>query len=100
MSEIKNNYLEAHYSTETKVKRPKLVAAEAPASLPKQILFSNQDADKRMQQINTDIYEGAKKEKTKNDFDKKLYFKIFGGITLLTAGIAGIYKIRNFFRKS
>ena len=100
MSEINNNYLEAHYSTETKVKRPKLVAAEAPASLPKQILFSNQDADKRMQQINTDIYEGAKKEKAKNDFDKKLYFKIFGGITLLTAGIAGIYKIRNFFRKS
>ena len=100
MSEINNNYLEAHYSTETKVKRPKLVAAEAPASLPKQILFSNQDADKRMQQINTDIYEGAKKEKTKNDFDKKLYFKIFGGVTLLTAGIAGIYKIRNFFRKS
>lgn len=100
MSEINNNYLEAHYSTETKVKRPKLVAAEAPASLPKQVLFSNQDADKRMQQINTDIYEGAKKEKTKNDFDKKLYFKIFGGITLLTAGIAGVYKIRNFFRKS
>lgn len=100
MSEINNNYLEAHYSTETKVKRPKLVAAEAPASLPKQVLFSNQDADKKMQQINTDIYEGAKKEKTKNDFDKKLYFKIFGGITLLTAGIAGIYKIRNFFRKS
>lgn len=100
MSEINNNYLEAHYSTETKVKRPKLVAAEAPASLPKQVLFSNQDADKRMQQINTDIYEGAKKEKAKNDFDKKLYFKIFGGVTLLTAGIAGIYKIRNFFRKS
>lgn len=100
MSEIKNNYLEGHYSTETKVKRPKVVAAEAPASLPKQVLFSNQDADKRMQQINTDIYEGAKKEKAKNDFDKKLYFKIFGGITLLTAGIAGIYKIRNFFRKS
>ena len=100
MSEINNNYLEAHYSTETKVKRPKLVAAEAPASLPKQILFSNQDADKRMQQINTDIYEGAKKEKTKNDFDKKLYFKIFGGITLLTAGIAGVHRIRNFFRKS
>ena len=100
MSEIKNNYLEGHYSTETKVKRPNIVAAEAPAILPKQKLFSNQDADKKMQQINTDIYEGAKKEKTKNDFNKKLYFKIFGGITLLTAGIAGVYKIRNFFRKS
>ena len=47
MSEIKNNYLEGHYSTETKVKRPKIVAAEAPAILPKQTLFSNKDADKR-----------------------------------------------------
>ncbi len=100
MSEINNNYLEAHYSTETKVKRPKVVAAEAPAILPKHKLFSNKDADKKMQKINTDIYEGAKKEKTKNDFNKKLYFKIFGGITLLTAGIAGVHKIRNFFRKS
>ena len=100
MSEINNNYLEGHYSTETKVKRPKVTAAEAPASLPKRVLFSNEDANKRMQQINTDIYEGAKKEKAKNDFDKKLYFKIFGGVTLLTAGIAGVYKIRNFFRKS
>ena len=53
-----------------------------------------------MQQINTDIYEGAKKEKAKNDFDKKLYFKIFGGVALFSAGIAGVYKIRNFFRKS
>ena len=100
MSEIKNNYLEGHYSTEIKVKRPKIVAAEAPAILPKQTLFSNKDADKRIQQINTDIYEGAKKEKTKNDFNKKLYFKIFGGVVLLSAGIAGVYKIRNFFRKS
>ena len=100
MSEINNNYLEAHYSTETKVKRPKVVAAEAPAILPKHKLFSNKDADKKMQKINTDIYEGAKKEKTKNDFDKKLYFKIFGGVALFSAGIAGVYKIRNFFRKS
>lgn len=100
MSEIKNNYLEGHYSTETRVKRPKIVAAEAPAILPKQTLFSNKDADKRIQQINTDIYEGAKKEKTKNDFNKKLYFKIFGGVALFSAGIAGVYKIRNFFRKS
>ena len=94
MSEINNNYLEGHYSTETKVKRPKIVVADAPASLPKQVLFSNKDADKRMQQINTDIYEGAKKEKSKNEFNKSLFFKIFGGVTLATAGIAGICRIR------
>ena len=100
MSEIKNNYLEGHYSTETKVKRPKIVAAEAPAILPKQTLFSNKDADKRMQQINTDIYEGAIMEQTQYHLNKKLYFKIFGGVALFSAGIAGVYKIRNFFRKS
>ena len=42
----------------------------------------------------------TKKEKAKNDFNKSLYFKIFGGVALATAGIAGINKIRDFFRKS
>ena len=37
--------------------------------------------------INTDIYQGTKKEKAKNDFNKSLYFKIFGGVALATAGI-------------
>jgi len=92
------NMIEAHYSTETKVKRPQ-ITAEAPSKVPKHALFSDKEATKRVQKINTDIYEGAKKEKTKNDFNKSLYFKIFGGVTLLTAGIAGIYKIRKYFKK-
>ena len=65
----------------------------------------------RFAKVNTDIHpiDDSKLKKelgnvvriaSKNDFNKKLYFKIFGGITLLTAGIAGVYKIRNFFRKS
>ena len=92
--------IEAHYTTDTKIKRTKTAAAEAPAVLPKHTLFSEQDAGNKIRAINTDIYEGAKKEKTKNDFNKALYFKIFGGVTLLTAGIAGVHKIRKFFRKS
>lgn len=39
MTEINNNILEGHYSTETKVKRPKITVAEAPAALPKHTLF-------------------------------------------------------------
>ena len=92
--------LEAHYTTESKVNRPKSMVAEAPAMLPKHNLFSNKEADKRIYAINSDIYEGAKKEQKKNEFDKALYFKIFGGVTLLTAGIAGVDRIRNFFKKS
>ena len=93
MSEI-NNILEGHYSNETKVKRPKITAAEAPAVLPKRTLFSEQEAKIRLNEINTDIYQGAKKEKSKNEFNKSLYFKIFGGVALTAAGIAGIYKFR------
>ena len=92
--------IEAHYSTDTKVKRTKTGAIEAPAVLPKHQLFSDSIANQKINSINTDIYEGAKKEKKKHEFNKSLYFKIFGGVTLLTAGIAGIYKIKNFFRKS
>lgn len=39
MTEINKNILEGHYSTETKVKRPKITVAEAPAALPKHTLF-------------------------------------------------------------
>lgn len=92
--------IDAHYSTDMKVKRPVVKATDAPLSIPKHKLFSTQEADKKIKSINTDIYEGAQKEKAKNDFKKSLYFKIFGGIVLLTAGIAGLRRIRNFFRKS
>lgn len=92
--------IEAHYTTETKVKRPINTVAEAPAALPKHHLFSDKDAQQKINSINTDIYEGTKKEKTKHEFNKSLYFKIFGGVALFTAGIAGISKIRSFFRKS
>lgn len=95
-----NENIDAHYSTNMKVKRPAIKAADAPFSVPKNKLFSNQDADIKIRSINTDIYEGAQKEKAKNDFKKSIYFKIFGGIALLTAGIAGLRRIQNFFRKS
>ena len=92
--------IEAHYSTETKVKPPKLIA-EAPGTIPKHQVFSDIEATKKFQTINNDIYEGTKKEKKKkNEFNKSLYLKIMGGVALLAAVIAGIGKIRKFFRKS
>lgn len=93
MSEI-NNILEGHYSTETKVKRPNVTAAEAPAVLPRHTLFSEKEAKQKLNEINADIYEGAKKEKSKNEFNKSLYFKIFGGVALAAAGIAGICRLK------
>ena len=45
-----------------------------------------------MQSINTDIYEGAVKEKEKHEFSIKRYFTIFGIIALITAAIAYLRK--------
>ena len=47
MTEINKNILEGHYSTETKVKRPKITVAEAPAALPKHTLFSEKEAKQK-----------------------------------------------------
>lgn len=100
MTEVNKNILEGHYSTETKVKRPQINIAEAPEVLPKHALFSDREAKQKLNAIDSDIYQGTKKEKTKHEFNKSLYFKIFGGVTLATAGIAGINKIRKFFKQS
>lgn len=84
--------LDAHTSKNMKVKRPKITVNKLTAMLPTQKTFSDRDATKRMQEINTDIYEGAKKEKEKHEFNFKRYLTIFGIIALLTTAIA-------YFRK-
>lgn len=91
--------IEAHYSTDTKVKRPKIISVAAPNILPAKSSFSDKEAKRKLDSINTDIYENTRKEKAKHESNKSLYFKIFGGVTLLTAGIAGISKIRDFFKR-
>lgn len=50
MTEINKNILEGHYSTEIKVKRPKITVAEAPAALPKHTLFLKKKQSKRLMQ--------------------------------------------------
>lgn len=96
MTDVNNNILEGHYSCETKVERPAMTVAEAPTVLPKHALFSEKEARQKMRALNTDIYEGTKKEKEKHEFNRSLYFKIFGGIGIAAAGIAGIGKIRGW----
>ena len=84
--------LDAHSSTNMKVKRPKIKPNDLNIMLSNKPLFSDKEATRRMQAINTDIYEGAKKEKEKHEFNFKSYFTIFGIIALLTAACA-------YFRK-
>lgn len=80
--------IDAHTSTDMKVKRPKITPNDLTVIPQTKPVFSDKEATKRMQAINTDIYEGAKKEKEKHVFNLKRYFTIFGIITLLTAALA------------
>ena len=84
--------IDSHNSTNMKVKKPKVTSNDLQVPLPSKKLFSDSDATKRIQAINTDIYESATKEKEKHEFNFKRYFTIFGIITVLTAAIA-------YFRK-
>jgi len=84
--------LEAHSSKNMKVKPPTVTPNDLIIKLPKQKVFSDQEATKKMQAINTDIYIGAKKEKEKHEFNTKRYFTIFSIFALITAAIA-------YFRK-
>lgn len=92
--------LSAHYTDKIKLEQPKLSVAQAPMNLPKIQLFSDKEADRKMQFINNDIYIGTKKEKANNEFNKNLYLKIFAICGLVFTGVACFSKIRNFFRKS
>ena len=90
---LSNSYqLEAHTSANMKVKRPKVTPNNLNLILPNKKPFSDTEATKKIQAINTDIYEGAVKEKEKHEFNLKRYFTIFGILALLTAAAA-------YFRK-
>ena len=80
--------LDAHTSSSMKVKRPNIQPNDLNIMLSNKPVFSDKEATKRMQAINTDIYEGAKKEKEKHEFNIKRYFTIFGILALITAAAA------------
>ena len=85
--------IQAHYSDNMKVSPPK-VPALAPINLPNQnyIQQVNREADEQVKQINYDIFVGTQKERSHRAFNKVLYFKIFGGITLAAIIVACLRK--------
>jgi hypothetical protein len=108
MSEVNNNsinyslstakgdnglILEAHNSPKMKLDRPKITAADfSQKLLTDKTSYSKKEADKRLKILNNDIYQGAKKEKDKHEFNFKRYFTIFGILALLAAALG-------YFRK-
>lgn len=88
MTEVHNSQnLNAHYSTSSKVERPKIVAVTAPDKLPTANLFNDVSANKRMETICNDIYVDTKKEEGK---EGRNFIKYFGGGVAAVLGFLGL----------
>ena len=73
MNEVSNqNNIGAHYSNEQKVKLKKIVATP-PSSVPKTVLYSDQEANIKLKNLTKDVYESAKAEKKKGFSFPKLF---------------------------
>ena len=95
MTEATTLNLNAHYTANPKVQTPKRIVSNVPVNLPNMHLYNDIDANKRMNSINMDIYQGTKREKSRKDL---LFWKIFGGIVLSVLAFKGVQKLIHFFK--
>ena len=56
---VGDEILDAHNSTNMKVTKPRVVVSDVPNSMPKVTMFSDIEANKRVREINNDIYEST-----------------------------------------
>ena len=91
--------LDAHYTKNMKVKRPSVNPDRVATIIPEQKTYSNKEADKKLQQLNTDVFTSYQKEKSSHEFNFKTYFKIFCAVVLAAASFAGIRFLKKFFGK-
>lgn len=76
--------LNQHYSSNPKAERPKRSVAIAPDNLPSYSLCRDEDMNKKMRALNSDIYQDSKREKHKSE---KTFLKWFGGLVALVIAI-------------
>ena len=90
MTEVSNTQLEQHYSTNTKINNLPKTVAEGPATLPQHHIFSDRDANIKLSEINSDIYEGSKKYKENNNTS---FLKTLVATAIALLAIFGIKKL-------
>ena len=71
-----------------KLERPKVNVVNAPINIVSEKKYSYKYIQKKTDNINQDIYKGAKREKQKHDFNIKQFFSIFGILAILTAAFS------------
>ena len=67
--------LEAHYSTSTKVEKPKRVVVEGPDNIPQYHTYTDKEANAKLTAINNDVYESY--QQTPKKKSKKKFFGMF-----------------------
>jgi len=82
--------LNAHYTSNSKVQKPKRMVTKGPANVPENYTFNDDIANLKIKIMNEDIYKKTKAEKSKAD---KNIFKIFIGIILSGLAIFGGYRL-------
>ena len=66
--------IEAHYSTSDKVEKPKRVVVEGPKNIPTRHIYTDKEANEKLEAINKDVYESVQSTPKKA---KKGFFGIF-----------------------
>ena len=72
ISETQN--LNAHYTNSPKVAKPQRVVVNGPDNIPVYHIYTDAEANARLEEINNDVYEAVKRTPKKN---KKKFLGIF-----------------------
>ena len=92
MTEIVSQNLDAHYTNNSKVERASVKVVQPPNSVPEYKIFNDISANKRMYEINNDIYEKTSDAKGSS----KKNFAI--GFSTIVLSIIAFLGIRKFFK--
>ena len=91
-AKINSTNLDAHYTTETTVK-PRPFANSGPKVLTSQFVYSDSEANKKIANLNEDVYQKVEENKKKGG---KTFAIVFSG---LIATILAIISLKNIFKK-
>lgn len=68
MNEInQTENLNAHYSTSTKIVKPKHIVVEGPNNVPQHHIYTDREANIKLEELNNDVYEAVKRTPKKSD---------------------------------
>ena len=96
---FKSQNLDAHYSTTSKVTKPDAkMVVEGPPYVENKAVFSDKEANKKIRELDRDVYQQYQKEKKR---ESRKFWSVFLGSIATLLCVVGISKgIKHIFKKS